>query len=111
MLNLSLAGHTGATYGQDSYRMTQVSATKSGGSSPQCNRQNSEPEPSIARADSHSFSHQLFHPKQFRNLSTVTTDQRDSVAEEQDEDLLLTSEASDQQIIRVRRDWAIEPVK
>lgn len=86
--------------------MGQISATKSGGSNSQGNGQNSAPEPGVG---DRGFSHQLFHPKQFRSLSAVATGQRGSMAEEQDEDS--TSQASDQQIIRVRRDWVVEPVK
>lgn len=111
MLSLSLAGHTGATYGQGSYRMAPLSATKSGGSNPECNEQNLGSEPSVVGVGRRSFSQQLFHAKQSRTLSAVTTGQRDSIAEEQDEDLLLTNQASDQQIIRVRRDFVVEPVK
>lgn len=111
MLSLSLAAHTGTTYGQQSYRMTRVSAIRSGGSDSQGNRQDSASQPNVTGADDREFSHQPFHPKQFRNKSAITTGQRDSIAEDREDDLSLTSQASDQQIIRVRRDWSVEAIK
>lgn len=111
MLSSSLAAHTGATYGQESYRMGQISATKSGGSNSQSNKQDLAQDPGVARAGSRDFSHQLFRPEQFHNRNVVNTGQGDSIAEERDDDLSLTSQASDQQIIHVRRDWSVDHVK
>lgn len=110
MLSLSLAAHTGVTYGQDDYRMTRISTTKSGGSNSKGNMQDLAAKPVVGAA-SREFGRQTFHPKQFRNQSAITTGQRDSINEDRDDDFSLTSHASDQQIIRIRRDWSVEAIK
>lgn len=110
-LSLPLAARTGATCAQDTYRVARISATKSDGSNLQSDRQVSTSERTVAVAGNRSYSDQLFRPKQFRNESAVITSQGDSMTEDRDDDLSLTSQASDQQIVRVRRNWSLEPME